>query len=158
MCSLPMPERTRDDAALAAARLRGKRIALGLVLLPSLWIIASSAAQIIPPVFGADIRPIPAALPGSSARTCAEGVQSLERALDRAVDVAGSGDFVARLKPEWDQRDVVEQACSHSSEGLDAWAALARLRAAEEWVAPGARERLAPLRRDVGAHLPADLR
>jgi hypothetical protein len=151
-----MPEATRDDAA--RARLQGKRVFLGLILVVSLAIIGSSALQIIPAVFGAGVRPIPAAPPGSSARSCAEGVRKLERALDRAADSAGSASFQAGLQPEWAEAPAVSQACSQSSEGIDAWAALARLRSAEEQLSPRGVAELEPLRRDVIAHLPADLR
>jgi len=151
-----MLEGSGDDGA--RARLQGKRVALGLVLFASVAIIGSSTMQIIPAVFGTGIRPIPDGLPGSSTRRCAEGVVRLDHALDRAVDGAGSGDFSARLRPEWDERSAVEGACSQSSEGLDAWASLARLRSAEEHLPPDGRGLLAPLRRDVLAHLPADLR
>ena len=73
------------------------------------------------------------------------------------MDVAGSAAFERRLDPEWSDRETIEAACSESSEGLDAWAALARLRSAEEQLAPRTEE-LGNLRRDVVAHLPADLR
>jgi len=152
----PMPEATRDDAA--RARLQGKRAVLGVILLVSLAIIGASALQIVPAVFGAGTRPIPAAPPGSSARTCAEGVLRLELALERAVDAAGSASFQGRLEPEWAAEPTVRQACDQSSEGIDAWAALARLRSAEEQLSPRAQAELEPLRRDVIAHLPADLR
>jgi hypothetical protein len=151
-----MPEATRDDPA--RARLQGKRVALGAILVVSIALIGSSAWQIIPVVFGAGTRPIPAGPPGSSARTCAEGVRSLERALERATDAAGSGSFQARLRPEWNEEAAVRQACGQSSEGIDAWAALARLRSAEEQLSPRPGAELEPLRRDVIAHLPADLR
>jgi hypothetical protein len=151
-----MAEATRDDAA--RARLQGKRAVLGVILVVSLALIASSAWQIIPAVFGAGIRPIPAAPPGSSARTCAEGILKLERALERAADAAGSPSFQARLQPEWADEATVSQACGQSSEGIDAWAALARLRSAEEQLSAHAGDELEPLRRDVIAHLPADLR
>src|ERR1700688_4523147 len=104
-----MAEATRDDAA--RARLQGKRAALGVVLVVSLALIGSSAAQIIPAVFGAGVRPLPNAPPGSSARTCADGVRSLELALDRAVDSAGSASFQARLEPEWAGATAIEAAC-----------------------------------------------
>jgi hypothetical protein len=151
-----MPEATRDDAA--RARLQGKRAVLVAILLVSLALIASSSWQIIPAVFGAGIRPIPAAPPGSSARICAEGVRRLELALDRAADTAGSPAFQSRLQPEWAEEATVSQACGQSSEGIDAWASLARLRSAEEQLSPRAGAELEPLRRDVIAHLPVDLR
>jgi hypothetical protein len=154
-----MPEATRDDAA--RARLQGKRVALGIVLVVSVALVGSSAVQIIPAVFGLGTRPLPdlaVAPPGSPARTCAQGLQGLQRALDRAVDSAGSASFPGRLEPEWAEAGTVEQACRQSPEGIEAWAALARLRSAEEQLAPRAEAELGPLRRDVIAHLPTDLR
>ena len=74
------------------------------------------------------------------------------------MDGSGDADFSARLRPEWEEKDAVQRACSQSNQGLDAWAALARLRSAEEQLAPDGRGLLAPLRRDVREHLPADLR
>ncbi|HEY3822707.1 MAG TPA: hypothetical protein VGL81_36330 [Polyangiaceae bacterium] len=151
-----MPEATRDDAA--RARLQGKRAVLVAISIVSVAVIGSSAWQIVPAVFGAGGRPIAAAPPGSSARACAEGIRTLERALGRAVDAAGSASFQARLQPEWSQEEAIREACAQSSEGIDAWAALARLRSAEEQLSPHAGAELEPLRRDVIAHLPADLR
>jgi hypothetical protein len=155
-----MVQGSRDDAhsQVFAARLRGKRVALGVVLFASFAIIGSSTLQIVPAVFGFGIVPLPESLPGSSARTCAEGLQRLDQALDRAVEGSAGVDFSARLRPEWEDKDAVQRACSESSQGLDAWAALARLRSAEEQLPPDGRGLLDPLRRDVRAHLPADLR
>jgi hypothetical protein len=141
----------------ARGRLQGKRIALVVVIVISVVFIGASAWQIVPAVFGAAITPIPAAAPGSPARTCAEGVRRLELALERAANAAGSASFQTQLQPEWDDGAAIEGACSQSSEGIDAWAALARMRSAEEQLAPRTGE-LSSLRRDVIAHLPADLR
>jgi hypothetical protein len=145
----------RDETARAA--LQGKRAALVVVIAVSVVFIAASAWQIIPAVFGMAITPIPAAPPGTAAHTCADGVLRLKRALDRAADTAGSASFESRLEPEWSERSAIEKACGESREGLDAWAALARLRSAQEQLAPRTAE-LASMRRDVVAHLPADLR
>jgi hypothetical protein len=155
-----MADAPRDDAALARARLRGKRVALGFVILAAVAIIGSSAFQIIPAVFGAWIEPIPAGDPGSSERACAEGIRDLERALVRSAESAGGASFGERLRPEWDAQADVHRTCERARGGLDAWAALARLRSAEEQLAPVASTSpaLEPLRRDVEAHLPADLR
>lgn len=149
-----------DDPALARARLRGKRAALGVVIAITVGIIGLSAVQIVPAVFGAGITPIPAAQPGTKERTCAEGVRGLASALDRAADSAGSASFEQRLQPEWGAAGSIQDACKDAREGLDAWAALIRLRSAEEQLGPRAQRgaELEPLRRDVLAHLPADLR
>jgi hypothetical protein len=147
-----------DDPALARARLRGKRVALGVVIVVSVGIIGLSAVQIVPAVFGAGITPIPAAQAGTRERTCAEGVQRLAAALDRAADSAGSASFEQRLQPEWSDAGSIREACGQAREGLDAWAALERLRSAAEQLGPRGSGELDPLRRDVRAHLPADLR
>lgn len=139
------------------ATLQGKRAALVVVIVVAVAFIGASAWQIIPAVFGVAITPIPAAPPGTAARRCADGVRRLKQALDRAADAAGSASFESRLEPEWSDRAAIEKACGESPEGLDAWAALARLRSAEEQLAPRTGQ-LASLRRDVVAHLPADLR
>ncbi len=155
-----MPGAPRDDAALARARLRGKRVALGVVIVASVAIIGSSALQIVPAVFGAAVTPIPAAAPGTSERACSEGIGRMARALDRAQDSAGSAAFEPQLRPEWDDAARVQGDCERARGGPDAWAALLRLRSAEEQLAltGSPRTALATLRRDVDAHLPADLR
>jgi hypothetical protein len=148
---------TRDDTARGA--LQGKRAALVVVIAISVVFIGSSAWQIIPAVFGVGYTPIPPSPPGSTARLCAEGVRRLTGALDRAEDTAGSASFAARLEPEWSDSAAIEAACRASPEGASAWAALVRMRSAEEQLAPHpVPEELAILRRDVIAHLPADLR
>lgn len=143
-----------DDAR---ARLQGKRVALVVVIGITVVFIGASALQIVPAVFGAGVRPLPSAAPGTPARACAEGIRRLERALDRAAEASGSASFEQSLRPEWDDRDGVQTACRASPEGTDAWASLLRMRSAEEQLAPRTGE-LGPLRSDVIAHLPADLR
>lgn len=148
-----------DDASLARARLRGKRAGIVVIIVVAVAFIGGSAAQIIPAIFGVDITPIPAAPPGSSERTCAEGVRRLALAVEPPGDGGAQGGPSA--PEEWDGASAVEQACSRSSEGRDAWAALARLRSASQQLARrDKRDRadLDSLRRDVAAHLPADLR
>jgi|SRR5579859_5202395 len=153
-----MPDAPPADAATARARLQGKRVALGIVFVAAFAIIGSSALQIIPAVFGAQIVPIPAAQPGTSERQCADGIRALYGALDRAAESAGSEAFATRLRPEWNDEGAVREACGRSSGGLDAWAALLRMRSAEEQLAARSPGELETLRRDVLAHLPADLR
>lgn len=137
------PQAQADPTAIARARLRGKRIALGIVITVAVVYIAASAADIIPAVFGVVLHPMSAAPPGTPARTCAEGL----RRLVSTADGTGSDDGVQR-------------ACAASREGLDAWAALERLRSAEQQLAgrSGSEPELQKLRREVLAHLPADLR
>ena len=147
----PMPDAFPVDPSVARARLRGKRAALLFILALAVFIIASAVLEIAPAVFGVRIRPV-------SDRTCAQGVQALARALDRARPSAGGPTFAGALEPEWRDADATFAACARTSEGLDAWASLLRLREGEQQLAGGPDGDLAALRRDVGAHLPADLR
>jgi hypothetical protein len=148
-----------DPTAIARARLRGKRIALGIVITVAVVYIGASAVDIIPAVFGVVMHPLPSAPPGTPARVCADGLR-------RLVSTAEAGG----------SEDDVQRACAASREGLDAWAALERLRSAERQLArpsragtarparagteerSGSEQELQELRRQVLAHLPADLR
>jgi hypothetical protein len=140
----------------------------------SVIFVGASAAQIIPAVFGIGIEPLPSTPAASPESECADGVRSLALALDRATEAAwsprtahavtmGGTDhaleaFRAGLVPEWNAAASVEKACGTAREGWEAWAALLRLRRAEEQVALRGLVELVPLRRDVAAHLPANLR
>jgi hypothetical protein len=148
-----MPDRTaEDDPASASARRLGKRLAILLVIGVAVAFIGSSAEQIVLAVFGFGVRPLPPAPPGSSARTCAEGVRILSEGLERA---SSNGEPPSSA---WDATNPVYQACAASPEGLDAWAALLRLRMTAEQVPRTGPQELDHLRRDLYAHLPADLR
>jgi hypothetical protein len=156
-----MADGTQDaalDPVVARAGLRWKRISLVFVTLIAVVFIGLSCWQIIPVVFGAWIRPLPQANPGSPERICAEGVRRMARALDRAKSMAGGPSFDLALRPDWNVAFATRQACAHSPEGLDAWAALVRLRSAEEQLAGRGGDLLDPLQRQVASHLPADLR
>jgi hypothetical protein len=157
------------DAAIERARLQGKRVALVMVISVAVAFTAASAVQIIPAVFGLGVTPVPTAPPGSAARRCGDGVRALMAALDRAGSQTLSGisaddeaaleaRFRRALSPDWDHADEVREACTSSREGLDAWASLMRLRSAQEELARHGRIELGPLRRDVVAHVSADLR
>jgi hypothetical protein len=136
------PQAQADPTATARARLRGKRIALGIVITVTVAYIGASAVDIVPAVFGAVMHPLPLAPPGTPARVCAEGLRRLVST------------------PETGGNDEVQRACAASREGLDAWAALERLRSAERQLAGrnGSDQELQELRRQVLAHLPAELR
>jgi hypothetical protein len=140
------------------ARLLGKRAVLVTLLVVATTFIGSSALQIIPSVFGEDEQ---GGAGAAVAPACSEGLQALEEALDRAVSEAyhrdpdgALGRFRASLLPEWNNVGKIEQVCSKSARGLDAIAALARLRRAEERLAGRRDAEVAPLRRDVAAYLP----
>jgi hypothetical protein len=131
-----------DPTAIARARLRGKRVALGIVITVTVVYIGASAVDIVPAVFGAVMHPLQAAPPGTPDGACAEGIR-------RLVSTPGTGGDAD-----------VRGACASSREGLDAWAALERLRSGEQQLAGrnGSEQELQELRRQVLAHLPADLR
>jgi len=152
------------------ARLRGRRWAHVLVIGVAAAFIASSGWQIASAVFGLGVVPVAEPWRASSAtdRACASGLQSLAAALDRAAARCSATDeataeqaaavFRRALSPEWDAASSVSTACAASREGLDAWAALERLKIAEEQVARRIHAELEPLRRDLATHLPQDLR
>jgi hypothetical protein len=147
--------------------LRGKRIALGFVITVTVVFIGASALQIVPAAFGPGVTPLPLAPPGTPARVCADGVRSLAVAVDRAssqtlsLSASAADDtetavaqFRRNLAPDWDDQARVEAACAGSPEGDSAWAALLRLREAEEQLVRKGRVELRPLRADLAAHLP----
>jgi hypothetical protein len=157
------------DGVVAAARLRGRRMALMAVVVVSVAFVASSALQIVPAVFGSGFTPLPSgAAPGSPEQRCAAGVRSLADALDRAgsrlASVArptrssSAGALTPGLSPEWDSAGEVQSACTEAQGGPQAWASLQRLRMAEEQWGRLDRDDIEAVRRDVAAHLPADLR
>jgi hypothetical protein len=165
-----MSATTHDEAG---ARLRWRRVAHAIVITIAVVFVGSSAAQIIPSVFGAQRHPIPLPSAGTPERACVDGVRSLALALDRAsgeawwprasgavtvADDAALQAFRQGLVPEWNAQAKIEQACANSHEGVEAWAALLRLRRAEEQVVLRSIGELLPLRRDFDARLPPQLR
>lgn len=139
------------------ARLRGRRIGLGVVMVAAISFIVVSTTQIVRGVFGLGTTPMASGPTDSPEGQCAMGIRRLARALDRpvATDLPSAG---PASEPAWNDTEAVDQACRKAPGGLDAWAALLRLRAAEQQLAQANDEDLQPLRREVTAHLPADMR
>lgn len=158
------------DRPATGPGLRAKRVALAFVIVVSLAFVASSVWQIVPAVFGAGFEPLAAgAAPDSPEAQCGIGVRALALALDRAgarvASLASAADDSAMmavlrpaLSPEWDRAETIRAACDRAAGGPSAWAALQRLRMAEEQAGRLDQEALSSVRRDVTAHLPADLR
>jgi hypothetical protein len=155
-----------EEASLARARLRGRRAALGVVFAAAILFIGSSAWQIVHALFAESRDGV---LVSPEQRACAMGLRDLATALDRAASLVvassyevGTNEAVAAfrrgLSPEWNTAVSVERTCATSPEGAEAWAALERLRSAEEQLTRQSRAELGPIRRDLTAHLPSDLR
>jgi hypothetical protein len=167
------------DAALARARLQGRRVAHGTIIVIAVLFIAASTSQIVGAVFA------PGAAAPAEPGPCALGVRRLALALDRgcaagddvsesgpdgSLEAAGGGSPGHRPGEErghkdrheewgpWSEANAVARACLEASGGLDAWAALERMRVAQQQLARRDRSDLEPLERDVSAHLPAELR
>jgi hypothetical protein len=151
------------------ARRRGKRAANAFVLGLAVLFVASSAWQLVGTLFLGSGGPVTGA-PVDGA--CAAGLRGLTAALDRAGGAAIAwprgaevppvddvvGLFRHGLSPEWDRAEAVQASCSSSESGKNAWATLARLRSAEEELVRQGQAGLGPLRRDLAAHLTAELR
>jgi hypothetical protein len=92
---------------------------------------------------------------------CIAGISRLTPALDRALgasspiadDSAALAAFAAATLPEWNDSQNIESACSTTPEGKDAFAAVLRLRRAEEALLHRDVAELSPMRRDVEAYL-----
>jgi hypothetical protein len=136
------------------ARQRGRSTGLAVILVVSVAFIGASSAQIIAAVFGLGTTPLPSGPPDSPERRCAAGISRLAQALSAPPP----GDAAPRGNASWADAAGIEQSCRKVSGGLDAWAALLRLQAAESELAQAGQSDLEALRREVAAHLPADLR
>jgi hypothetical protein len=141
---------------------KGRRIrtaVYGVFVAFSAAFVLLSTWQIMIGVFGAAIAPVQVTQPAGKA--CAEGIHELERALDRGVAAAtgakSSADAEAKMRaalsPEWDKEQAVDATCAGDPHGADAWAALLRLRRAEEGAAGRRTVVVAPLRQDLDAYL-----
>lgn len=137
------------------ARLFGKRVALVSCGAVAVWFILASVIQLIPPVFGAGIVPLATPAQGSSPASsspewrCAEGLRRATAAETRAPDPGAT-------RPGMDP-DVVS-ACSETPAGLDALAAYRRLELAEAKLGSRDPASVDELRRELSAHLPAQMR
>jgi hypothetical protein len=144
------------------ARLRGRRAAHGLVLVVAMLFIGVSTAQIISAVFGIRTTPLASGPIDSPERRCALGISRLAKALDRAARApAAEPGFRSEIPDpggDWASADGVQRSCGQATGGLDAWAALLRLRQAQSQLARSQPDDLLPLRRDLAAHLPQDMR
>lgn len=151
-----MPPATELDDQEKRVRLRARRIGLGVIMVVALAFIGSSTGQIVRAVFGLGTTPLAATPNDSPERQCAVGISRLVRAI--APPARGVAPLVRGAEIGWVGAETVERSCQNASGGLDAWDALLRLRAAQAQLAEASPADLQPLRDEVAAHLPSDLR
>ena len=144
------------QASLDPARARGRRVAYVLFYSIAVGISAAGAIQIFSQAFARH------GAPESAASTCEEGLSRLASAVARARKAASAtdgedaalGDFRKTLRPEWDDRDHVEDLCRSSPSSMAALDAIEQLRYAEEHAVRREAAELAPLRRRVQSIIP----
>ncbi len=156
-----MERRSGNDPLEQAtrARLFGKRVALVSCGAVAVWFIIASVAQLIPPVFGARVVPLAGPDRGSSGSSgastspewrCAEGLRRATAAVPNAASAPPGP------RPGIDSEALA--ACSETSAGLDALAAYRRLELAEGKLGSSDPGSVEELRRELSAHLPAQMR
>jgi hypothetical protein len=145
--------------ARARAKLNGKRAGIVLLTTVAVVFIGFCALSVVPAVFGRGPDPL-AATPAGQA--CAEAILRLQAAVDRAARASASApdentavsSFRNALGPDWDEEKRIEGVCRVDPNGAGAFAALQRLRVAEETSARRRAVEIAPLRHDVRQYLP----
>jgi hypothetical protein len=166
------PGASADGDPYGAARRRGKRAANAFIVGLAVLFVGSSAWQLVGTLFLGGPSAATPSRSESVGAACADGLRGLASAVDRAggaaiawpvgATVPPVEDVVSLfrhgLSPEWDRAQAVETSCAASESGKDAWATLARLRSAEEELVREGHAGLGPLRRDLAAHLTAELR
>ena len=143
LCSAPLEPTPTARPSPAAARIRSA--VYGAFVAFAAAFVLLSVKELVVEVFGYRAAPVAEAPPGTPERACADGIRELSRALDRgALAAAGATDekdAVARLgralSPEWDRdrEQALAATCTREPNGAEAWAALLRLRRAEEGAA-----------------------
>lgn len=150
MASDPSPKTAR-----AHARLR--TVVYGAYVTFAAVFVLLCVEEIVVGVFGLRAGTIATAPPGSPGHACAEGIRDLAKALDRGVLAANAArdekDAVRRLDaalaPDWDREPALAAACGSDANGAEAWAALLRLKRAEEGAAGRRAVLVGPMREDV---------
>jgi hypothetical protein len=136
---------------------RGRSIVSALFVgVVSVFIVVTTA-QVGAGVFGKSASRAGVAPPAA----CVAGISRLTPALDRALgaaspigdDSASLATFAAATLPEWNDSQDIESTCSATPEGQEAFAAVLRLRRAEEALLHKDVAELSPMRRDVEAYL-----
>lgn len=136
---------------------RGRSVSAAIFVSIVAIFIVITTTQIARGVFGKGAtkssNPPPAA--------CVAGISRMNGALDRAVastsqitDEHGvDAAFAIAVKPDWDDSDKVQADCATTPEGQDAFAAVLRLRRADETSLERHVAEVSPMKRDVAAYL-----
>ena len=158
------PAEDAPDPKRAEARRRGKRLTTAVYGAFAIAFVVLSTYQIAVGVFGVGAAPLEGAHEAArspGARECIDGVRALAAALDRAMaqasvspdDASAGAAFRAALAPEWDRERAIERRCADDPRTTDAFAALRRLRLAEEASVRRQGADLGPLRRELATYL-----
>jgi hypothetical protein len=145
--------------------LSGRRIrtaVYGVFVACAAAFVLLSARAVVWGVFGLDATESASTMSASAAPACAEKIGGLARALDRGVAAAASArtqaDARARMQaalaPEWDQEAATAATCTQDPRGADAWAALLRLKRAEEDAVERRAQSTGAIHRQLEAYLP----
>ncbi|WP_394849345.1 hypothetical protein LZC95_18100 [Pendulispora brunnea] len=132
--------------------------------------ILSSTYQLMIGVFGMGIEPLPSSGRPEAAvegQACADGIAQLSAALERGfahsvgpdgasarTEEAVVAGFRKNLEPEWTGEAAIERTCASHPHGQEAFAALLRLKLAQEGFVRRQMVEIDPLRRSVNAYLP----
>jgi hypothetical protein len=141
--------------------LSGKRIrtaVYGMYVAFAAAFVLSSAGSVIWGLFGAEAAPTTA----PAGRACGAAIARLAQALDRGVAATSAArtdvDALARMRaalvPEWDAEADGAATCAEDPHGADAWAALLRLKRAEEGAVASRAAHTGSAHRELEAYLP----
>ncbi len=155
MSDAPKQRPAAGERGRAGARIR--TIVYGLYVAFAAAFVLLCVKELVVGVFGMREGTVASAPAGSPGRACADGIGDLLRALDRGVLAASAArdekDAVTRLDaalaPEWDREAALATTCGADANGAEAWAALLRLRRAEEGAAGRRAVLVGPMRADV---------
>jgi hypothetical protein len=155
------PSEAGPDTTARARRL-ARRLVFGSFLLLATAFVVSSAWQLIAGIYAPGPVVIAPAGAPEEARACSDGIARLSTALERGFVAASTKDdevsalrtLAEGMQPEWTEQAAVEKACAAQPRGQDAFAALLRLKLAEEGFVRRQIVEIAPVRRDVRAYLP----
>jgi hypothetical protein len=156
--TLAMAPPDEDDKRARARRL-GKRIVIAVYGGFAAAFVSLAALQITIQCFAVGAGPIDQST--AAGAECANGIDKLRQALNRAAARARTASdaddaqnvFRMVLAPDWLDEPAVRARCAADPRGADAFAALLRLRVAEESHAARDAAEMAALRRELAAYL-----